>query len=144
MSLPQNPFAPSRLRVRSFFASGFTFVEILAALVFLGILIPTVVEGITLANRASVISERSAIACELAENKLNELTVDDAWASADTRGDFGQDWQGYRWQLTQSNWDMDGLTELSVEVFFNVQGRERSVHLTTLVSQATAGGLSQL
>jgi len=119
--------------------SAFTFVEILAALVFLAILIPAVLEGLTLANRASVQAERSALATELAQNKLSELTLNDAWATAETRGDFGDDWPGIRWEATQSTWDMDAMTVLTVEVFFPVQGQERSVSLSTLVNPATAG-----
>ena len=50
---------------------AFTFVEVFAALVFLAILIPVIVDGLTIANKASVVSERSSIAGELAENKMN-------------------------------------------------------------------------
>lgn len=116
---------------------AFTFVEILAAMVFLAILIPAILEGISLANRAAVISERTAVAVQLAENKLGELTVDNAWASGESSGDFGNDWPGYRWKSVQGSWDMDDMTTLDVEVSFSVQGQDRSVQLSTLVS-ATA------
>ncbi len=117
---------------------GFTFIEILAALLFLAILVPAVVTGLALSNRLSVFSERSAAASELAENKLNELLIDDAWeSSGETRGDFGKDWPGYRWEMQQPAWAGDTvnpMTELTMQVFFMVQGREHSVRLTTLVS----------
>ena len=117
---------------------GFTFVEVLAALLFLAILVPAVVSGLVLSNRLSVLSERNAAAEELAENKLNELLIDDAWEStSDTRGDFGTDWPGYRWEMEQEDWAGDAvntMTELTMQVFFNVQGHEHSVRLTTLVS----------
>jgi len=115
---------------------GFTFVEILAALVFLAILIPAVVEGLTLSSRAAEIAERRALAVELAQNKLDELVLNNAWAAGGTRGDFGQDQPGMRWQATQSTWDMDAMTVLTVEVFFPAKGQERSVSLSTLVSTA--------
>ena len=117
---------------------AFTFIEVLAALLFLGILVPAVVSGLVLSNRLSVFSERNAAAEELAQNKLNELLIDDAWEStSDTRGDFGTDWPGYRWEMEQENWAGDTvntMTELTMRVFFNVQGHEHSVRLTTLVS----------
>ena len=53
--------------------AGFTFVEILASMLFLTILIPTVLGALAISNRASVVSERSAVAMQLAENRLNEL-----------------------------------------------------------------------
>ena len=118
--------------------AAFTFVEILAALMFLAILLPAVFVGITLANRASVLAERQAAAAELAQNKLAELTLDDAWTSADPRGDFGPDWPGYRWESTQTTWDMDSMIVLTVQTFFPVQGRERSITLSTLVSSTAS------
>jgi len=45
---------------RSDFA--FTFVEVLAAMVFMGILMPVVISALTLSNRAAVTAERSAMA----------------------------------------------------------------------------------
>jgi type II secretory pathway pseudopilin PulG len=120
------------------FVGGFTFVELLAAMMFLAILVPVIIEGLTVANRASVVAERSALAAELGENKLNELTLDGAWTSTPaTSGNFGQDYTGYRYQLNQSTWAMDNMTKLTVDVFYNVQGNERKVSLSTLVTTAT-------
>ena len=119
--------------------SGFTFAEVLAAMVFLAILVPAILEGISISSRASVLCERGATAAELAQNKLDELILDGTWASGDAGGDFGDDWPGYRWETTQSTWDKDAMTLLSVKVTFNVQGQERSVSLSTLVNPATAG-----
>ena len=122
-------------------SDAFTFVEVFAALVFLAILVPAIVEGLSIANRASVVAERGSVAGELAENKLNEMLAGQAWASGTaTSGDFGTDWPGYRWELSQTTWDQDNvnpMTELSMEVFFPVQGKERSCKLTTLVSGTT-------
>jgi len=122
-------------------SDAFTFVEVFAALVFLAILVPAIVEGLTTANRISVIAERSTIAGELAENKLNEILVDGtSQSSGGNSGDFGTDWPGYRWEMNQQPWDQDSvntMTELSVEVFFPVQGAEHSFKLDTLVSGTT-------
>jgi hypothetical protein len=144
---------------------------VLAALIFLAILVPAVIEGLTIANRVSVVTERSAVAGELAENKLNELLVDgtstnppsssssvsspfsssassSASSSSDSiggsGGDFGDEWPGYRWESTEEAWDQDDtMTELDVQVFFHVQGQEHSVTLSTLVSGSsqTVSGL---
>ena len=122
-------------------ADAFTFVEVLAALLFLAIVVPAIVGALTLANRTSVMAERHAIAGEFAENKLNELVLDDTWTNApSTSGDFGPTLPGYRWQMTTGNWAADTvnpMTELAVDVYYTVQGHEYSVHLSTLVSQPT-------
>ena len=118
--------------------AAFTFVEVLAALLFLSLVVPTIVEGLTIANRASVMAERSALAGEFAQNKLGEMVIDSAWANAPaTRGDFGAASPGYRWQMSTANWTGDTInpmTELVVDVYFTVQGQEYNVHLSTLVS----------
>ena len=128
----------ARLSISRLCNAGFTFVEILAAMVFLAILVPAVVEGITLASRVSEIAERSAIATELGQNKLNEFSLRGVWATAESRGDFSGDWPGYRWEFKQSTWDVDSMTQLDLTVFFTVQGREQSVVLSTLVNPADA------
>ena len=115
---------------------GFTFVEILAALAFLGILIPVVISALMVSNRSAVMAERSTVAAQLGENKLGEMLLADAWTNESSRGDFGADYPGYRWEMQQSDWDSGAMTELILNVFYNVQGREQSVRLSTLVNEA--------
>ena len=126
--------------------SAFTFVEVLAALLFLAVVVPAVVTALTVSNRASEITDRGNLASELAENKLNELLTDNAWQSAGSTGSgtFGDDLPGYHWEMTADSWATDttnAVSELRVEVFYPVQGKERSVRLTTLVnpSASTSG-----
>ena len=133
--------------------AGFTLVDILASLLFLAIAVPAIVGALGIASRASEVAERSSVAGNLAENKLNELLVDNAWQSAaQPSGDFGTDFPNYRWQSATQTWTGNAadagttssstlganmLTELSVEVFYPVQGSEHSVRLTTLVSASS-------
>jgi hypothetical protein len=123
---------------------SFTFVEVFAAMVFLAILVPAVVEGLTLANRVSIVTERGSIAGELAENKLNEILLSSTGSSSSvtkSNGDFGTDYPGYRWETSSDNWDQDNtntMTVLNVDVYYPIQGSERSVRLTTLVSGTTS------
>jgi type II secretory pathway pseudopilin PulG len=117
---------------------AFTFVEVLAALVFLAILLPTVIGGFSICTRAGAAAERTAIAAQLAENRMSELMLNDAWIAAEKRGEFGEEFPGYRWEVEQSTWDIENMTALTVHVFFQLQGQERDVALTTLVSDALA------
>ena len=143
--------------------SAFTLVEVLAALLFLAIAVPAIVGALSVASRTSEVAERSSIAGGLAENKLNEMLVDNAWQSAaQSNGDCGADYPSYHWQMSTQTWaggtnttgtgattptttsttgttGTSSLTELSVEVFYPVQGSEHNVRLTTVVnSSATA------
>ena len=116
--------------------AAFTFVEILVALAFIGVLLPAIVSGLRIANRASVVAERSTVAAQLAENQLAEVLIGNAWTSGQSRGDFGADHPGYAWQLTQRDWPSGAMTELTMEVHFQVQGQDHSVKLTTLADDA--------
>lgn len=118
--------------------SGFTLVEVLAALVLLAVLVPVVSQALGLSSRAAAISERSAIATELAQNKLEELVVSQSLATSQQSGDFGKENPGYRWELIQNTWAVYGMTELTIKVYFDVQGTTRDISLTTLVNPVTA------
>ncbi len=115
---------------------AFTLVEVLAALAFMGILIPVIVEALMVSNRAAVVSERSSQAAQLGENRLGELLLADAWSSADASGDFGTERPGYHWTLAKSDWESGAMTELKLTVLFSVQGREHQVALSTLANSS--------
>lgn len=116
---------------------GFTFVEILAALLFLALVVPVLLGALMVSNRTSLLAERGAIAGELAQNKLGEMLIANAWqASPSAKGDFGGDYPGYRWAINTTGWTGDSvhpMTELDADVFYTVQGHEYNVRLSTLV-----------
>ena len=147
--------------------AAFTLVEVLASLLFLAIAVPAIVAALGVASRTSEVTERTSVAGSLAENKLNEMLVDNTWQSvAQPNGDCGADFPFYHWQMSTQTWagatnpagtgglggtptattttntttgttGTSGLTELSVEVFYPVQGSERSVRLTTVVNASS-------
>lgn len=104
-------------------------------MVFMGILIPVVLEGISLSNKAGVAARRLNEASRLGNNLLHELILNDQWQSAGGSGTFGLDGEneGYRWQLTQQAWPEDTMRQLELQVLYDVQGQTRSVFLSTLV-----------
>lgn len=115
--------------------SGFTLAELLAAMMFLAILLPVIVQGLTLASRAGVAASRGAVALQLAENKLTELIADASWTAGGGEGDFGEDWPSYRWRLEQAPGPVDALAMLTVHVDYDVQGRTRQASLYTWVGE---------
>ena len=116
--------------------SGFTFAETLAAMLFMAIVVPVMVQGMTVASRAGIVAERQREAVELADRLLTELVLTGDWRDSESEGDFGEDWPGYRWVLSDGEWEEDTMLVVSVEVFFQVRGREHSLELTTLVDEA--------
>jgi type II secretory pathway pseudopilin PulG len=117
---------------------GTTLIEVLATLVVIGIVLPVVMKGIALAVAAGSVAKSSVEAASLAEMKLQEVVMMSQTGQAQTGGDFGADWPGYQWKAESISRDM-GLMEVSVEVRWMARGVERSVRLTTLVYDGTAG-----
>jgi type II secretory pathway pseudopilin PulG len=119
-------------------AGAFTLIEVLAAMTFLGLVLPVVVSALMLSNRAALIAERSSTALRLGENRLEELLLDNGWTTAGTSGEFGNDWPGYRWTLQKNSWNDGNATELSLIVQFSVQGRQHDVRISTLATEIFA------
>jgi len=116
--------------------AGFTFAEVLAALVFMAIVIPVVVQGISVANRTGVGAERKEIAVLLASNMLNQLTISNLWQTAQSSGTFHEDYPGYKWSMQQQAWPDGAMQQLTLEVTYPLQGRIFSIELSTLVDDS--------
>src|SRR3954451_23967822 len=127
-----------RRRSHRSLSGAFTFVEVLAALLFLAISIPAILGALSLSSRAAEIAERTSLAGELAENELSELVVAQATTGTltETRGEFAN-FPGYRWEVTRETGSLSPTETLTMHVYFPVQGKERSLELSTLISTGT-------
>lgn len=127
---PANRPWPNAKRARA----GFTLAEVLAALLFMAIVIPVAMQGLHIASRAGSVSERKALGARLAENKLNELVVTGQWQSSARSGTIQEGLQEYAWRLAAEPWSEDGAMRLvTVYVTVPVQGQDYEVKVTTLV-----------
>lgn len=114
--------------------AGFTLAEVLAALLFMAIVIPVAMQGLQVASRAGSVSERKAVGARIAESKLNELVVTGQWQSAAQKGTVREGFQEYPWYLQSQPWSEDGAMRLvTVHVTVPVQGQDYDVHVSTLV-----------
>ncbi len=111
---------------------GFTFIEMLAAMLFMAIVIPVAVEALMLANQVGVRAQRRQVAVMLADKVLTEAMATETWRNGDQGGDFEEDWPEYRWSLTTTGWDEDTMRIVTASVFYMVQGREFEERLSTL------------
>ena len=113
--------------------AGFTLAEVLAALVFMAIVIPVTLQGLRVASLAGTLGERRAEAARLAERVLNELVVTGQWQTPSQRGVIHEGPIPYTWQMRLDNWNHNALRLLTVEVMFQAQGQDYDVRLSTLV-----------
>ena len=113
---------------------GFTFVELLATMVLISIVMPVVMRTIGLCTQIAGQSRRQVEAVCLAKTKLTELTAAQDWQNGSNRGDFGTDWPGYEWSMTVANWTEDTIVrQLDLTVTWRSVGRQRKITLSTLV-----------
>jgi prepilin-type N-terminal cleavage/methylation domain-containing protein len=112
---------------------GFTFIELLATVVLIAIIMPVAMQCIALCTRLGGLSRKQVEAASLARTKLTELTASQDWKTGAKSGKFGSDWPGYRWTADVFNWTDSTLRQVDLTVLWQSQGRERSITLSTLV-----------
>jgi prepilin-type N-terminal cleavage/methylation domain-containing protein len=117
---------------------AFTLVEVLVALMVIAILVPIVMQGLSVASRAGIHGQRKAAAMRVADRILNELIVTNVAQQAGTTGVTADGDVSYPWSLTAENWTEDAMTLLTVQVTFTVQGENYTVSASTLYDP-TAG-----
>jgi len=112
--------------------------ETLAALLFLAIVIPVAVRGIQLATYAGTVSQRKLVAARIAEGILAESLAATSGSALGSSGSIIEGGITFRWEMRSESWTDAALRLYTAEVFFDVQGREHEVRVSTL---ATAGSL---
>jgi type II secretory pathway pseudopilin PulG len=115
-------------------AAGFTLVEVLAALLFLAIVIPTVIEALHVATLSGEVAARKSAAARVADRVLNESIVMTNWSGGPQNGTVTEGAVDYRWTLTSQTWPQDAMQLLTVEVKYPAQGKDYSVKLSTLAN----------
>jgi type II secretory pathway pseudopilin PulG len=113
-------------------------VEILVTIALLSILLPAVMQGVSLCLSTADRARKESQAAAMAHSKLSELLVTGQYSSGPLAGDFGTDWPDYRWQAQFVSWDNVALNQLDVTVTWNQSQRNRSVTVSTLLC-VTAG-----
>src|SRR6266550_2160341 len=87
--------------------AAFTLAEVLAALVFMAILIPVAIEGLSIASRAGEVAARKNEAAVVAEKLLNEMIAANTWNQNLQNGTLRQGVREFRWRLQNEAWNQD-------------------------------------
>jgi len=144
--------------------AAFTLAEVLAALLFMAIVIPVAVQGLHVASLAGEVGERKGEAARVAERILNEAIATTNWNQGSQSGTVFEGRREFRWSLQSQVWSQMttnpatstssgsgqlvsaqpmvnqsaasqiSMDLLSVEVTYAVQGQDYSVRLSTLVN----------
>ena len=127
MKFSRNSTCPRRC------VEGFTLAEVLAALMFMAIVIPVAMQGLSIASRAGAVAERKREASRVAERLLNETLVTTNGSQSAQSGVVREMDREYQWRLRNDRWTESTMQLLTVEVTFPVQGKDYAVQLSTLV-----------
>ena len=127
---PRNSHCAARRRCQAF-----TLAEVLAALLFLAIVIPAAVEAMHIASLAGVVAARKGAAARIADRILNESLVMTNWSNGTQNGTATEGGLDFRWTLTSQTWSQDPMQVVTAEVKFSAQGKDYAVTLSTLASQ---------
>lgn len=149
--------------------AGFTLAEVLAAMLFLAIVFPTVVEALHVASLSGEVAVRKKAAARIADRILNESIVTTNWNGNVLNGTVTEGALNFDWTMSVQDWPVNpvqlpssGLNVpttgtqpmlvqnmpqnlmqmLTAEVAFQAQGKVYSVTMSTLVSpvnRASAG-----
>jgi len=113
---------------------------VLAALLFMAIVIPAAVEGLHIASLAGAVAERKGEAARVAQRLLAESLVTTNWDQSVQTGTLREGTRQFRWTLHSDPWNQDPnqnvIRQLSAEVTFTAQNRDYAVRLTTLVDSS--------
>lgn len=114
--------------------AGFTLAEVLAAMLFLAIVIPVAVEALHVSSLAGEVAARKGAAARIADRILNESLVTTNWTGGVQSGTVGEGTLNYNWTLTAQDSPQQTMEVLTAEVKYQAQGRDFSVKLSTLAN----------
>ena len=125
--------------------AGFSLIEVMVAILILGIALTGLVHGITTALSSNKESELQTIAALFAQGKIEELRAGQALDNGDTDGNCGAVLPQYHWRQTIASTDIPGLHDVSV-VVQRAQNQREIYELKTLLfmpdDDSTASGKS--
>jgi prepilin-type N-terminal cleavage/methylation domain-containing protein len=121
--------------------AGFSLIEVMVAILILGIALVGLTHGITTALDSSKDSELQTVAALFAAGKIETLRAEGGLENGETDGDCGAGLEAYRWKQTISDAGIDGLHDVDV-VIETAQNNREIYELKTLLfeSSDSSGG----
>lgn len=119
--------------------AGFSLIEIMVAILILGVALTGLTEGITAALGSNKESELQTSASLLAAAQIETLRAEKSFVDGVTEGDGGDDMPLYKWTQTISPGNLDGLHEVKVVVRNSNTGAEICELSTMLFDPDYAG-----
>jgi general secretion pathway protein I len=116
--------------------SGFSLVEVLVAILILGVAVVGLTQGITVALQSSKESEQQATAALFAAGQVETLRAEGGLLDGEQDGDCGEGLSLYRWKQSITAAGLAGLHEVAV-VVENAKSGKPIYELRTLLFEPT-------
>ncbi|PWU09418.1 MAG: hypothetical protein C5B50_27475 [Verrucomicrobia bacterium] len=120
---------------------AFSLIEVLCAMLILGVALVGLTEAITVALHSSKDSELQSTAAMIAAGQLETLRAQGGLENGETQGDCTEGLSLYRWKQTITGAGIDGLHEVAV-VVENAKSGQSIYELRTLLFEAPDEPLS--
>jgi general secretion pathway protein I len=96
--------------------AGFSLIEIMVAILILGVALAGLTRGITTALASNKDSELQTVAALAAAAQIETIRADATWTDGESDGNCGDALPDYRWTQTIKPADVEGLHEVTVSV----------------------------
>jgi hypothetical protein len=124
------------------YRAAFTLAEVLAAMLFLAIVIPVAVQALHISTLAGEVAARKGAAARIADRVLNESLVTTNWTGTAQNGTVSEGPIDYQWTLSAQGWPPQqsplnstiSMEMLTAQVMFQAQGKTYAVRLSTLAN----------
>jgi prepilin-type N-terminal cleavage/methylation domain-containing protein len=121
--------------------AGFSLIEVMVAILILGVALAGLTHGITTALGSSKESEQQTTAALFAAGKIETLRAEGGLADGTSDGDCGAGLEAYHWQQTVSGTDIDGLH--SVEVVVETAQSHQEIYALKTLLFAPSGSVEE-
>jgi general secretion pathway protein I len=113
-------------------SAGFSLIEVMIAMLILGVALVGLTQGITAALSSGKESEVQTTAVLLASGRLEKLRADGEIKDGVVEGDWGDSFPNYRWRRTITSTETTGLHDVEV-VVESAQSGQRILALRTML-----------
>ncbi len=121
--------------------AGFSLIEVMCAILILGVALVGLTQGLTTALRSSKESERQTAAALIAAGQIETLRAEGYVLAGQTAGEVGAGPGGYHWEQLVSETQTEGLFEVRV-VVKRADSEESIYELRTLLFDPPVSSVS--
>ena len=112
--------------------TGFSLIEVMIAILILGLAIVGLTQGITVGIVSAKESEKQTVASLFAAGKIEQLRAEGGLIDDESEGDCGEGLPLYRWKQSITAAGIDGLHQVDV-VILHAQSGQQIYELRTLL-----------